>query len=70
MARRITGLPLGLLLRSRMNSRGKVSALSVPKLFCHGEADELVPVTVGRQLYEAAAEPKRLVIYPGVGHND
>ena len=70
MARRITGLPLGFLLRSRMNSLGKVGSLAVPKLFFHGEADELVPVAMGRQLYEAAAEPKRLVTYPGVGHND
>ena len=27
-------------------------------------------MTMGRQLYEATAEPKRLVTYPGVGHND
>ena len=70
MARRITGLPLGFLLRSCMNSLGKVGALTVPKLFFHGEADELVPVAMGRQLYEVAAEPKRLVTYTGVGHND
>lgn len=70
MARRVTGLPLGFLLKSRMNSVGKVGGLTVPKLFFHGEADELVPVSMGRKLYEVAAEPKRLVTYPGVGHND
>lgn len=70
MARRLTGLPLGFLLKTRMNSLGKVGGLTVPKLFFHGEADELVPVSMGRKLYEVAAEPKRFVTYPGVGHND
>lgn len=70
MARSITGLPLGFVLRTRMDSIGKIGGVTAPKLFFHGEADELVPVAMGRKLFEAASEPKRFVSYPGVGHND
>lgn len=70
MARRLTGLPLGFLLRTRMDSINKIPAVTVPKLIFHGEADELVPFAMGQRLYQAAAEPRRFVGYPGVGHND
>jgi fermentation-respiration switch protein FrsA (DUF1100 family) len=53
-----------------MNSLEKVGGRAVPKLFFHGEADALVPLTMGRKLYDAAIEPKRFVSNPGVGHND
>ncbi|MEU6562086.1 alpha/beta hydrolase [Nocardia nova] len=47
----------------------RIRTLRVPTFVMHGDADELVPVRMGRTLYEAAAEPKRLLIYPGAGHN-
>jgi fermentation-respiration switch protein FrsA (DUF1100 family) len=37
-------------------------------LFFHGSDDELIAPALGRQLYEAAAEPKQLITTPG-GHN-
>jgi alpha-beta hydrolase superfamily lysophospholipase len=37
-------------------------------LILHGEADELVPVAHGRQLWEAAREPKHLEVFPGGDH--
>jgi len=42
----------------------------MPKLFIHGTADTVVPVSHSRRMYEAAAEPKELLILPGVGHID
>lgn len=39
-----------------------------PVLLIHGAKDDLLPVRNSYQLYEAAREPKELVIYPGVGH--
>ena len=30
----------------------------------------IVPVEHGHALFDAAPEPKRLVVVPGVGHND
>ena len=37
-------------------------------LLLHAEGDEQIPHTVSRELYEAAHEPKRLLILPG-GHH-
>jgi fermentation-respiration switch protein FrsA (DUF1100 family) len=34
----------------------------------HARGDEQVPYTVSEELYEAAAEPKRLLLVPG-GHH-
>ena len=40
----------------------------IPLLVLHGERDTIVPVHHGRELYEAALEPKQLWIVPGAGH--
>jgi fermentation-respiration switch protein FrsA (DUF1100 family) len=37
-------------------------------LLIHGAADQVLPASCSRRLYEAAAEPRELVIYPGAGH--
>jgi fermentation-respiration switch protein FrsA (DUF1100 family) len=47
-----------------------IRSLAVPLLVLHGERDEIVPLLSGEELYEAAACPKRLVRFPGRGHND
>lgn len=44
------------------------AACSLPKLFIHGEADTFVPYEMGRQNYQAAAEPKRFVGIPEARH--
>jgi fermentation-respiration switch protein FrsA (DUF1100 family) len=41
-----------------------------PVLLLHGEADLLVPADESRSLFGRAAEPRRLVIVPGMGHFD
>jgi fermentation-respiration switch protein FrsA (DUF1100 family) len=48
----------------------RVAALECPLLVMHGTADRIVPPEQGRQLFEAAPEPKRLRLFPGAGHND
>src|SRR5450830_162433 len=40
----------------------------VPLLLVHGEEDELVPVADAGKLFEAACEPKELVLLPGGQH--
>jgi uncharacterized protein len=47
-----------------------IAALRAPVLVVHGEDDAIVPVEHGRALFDAAPQPKRLRIVPGVGHND
>lgn len=63
-------LPLHLVARNQFRSIDKVSRLELPKLFIHGGSDERVSPSLGRRLYEAAAEPKELYLVPGAGHND
>jgi fermentation-respiration switch protein FrsA (DUF1100 family) len=40
----------------------------IPLLILHGERDATVPVQHGRELYDAALEPKQLWIVPVAGH--
>ena len=47
-----------------------IGGLRAPLLVLHGEDDAIVPVEHGRALFDAAPEPKRLRVVPGVGHND
>ena len=63
-------LPAGLLLRDRYHSAGVIGRVACPILFLHPGEDEIVPVRLGRALYEKAREPKRFVVLPGAHHND
>ncbi|NKY87461.1 alpha/beta hydrolase [Nocardia veterana] len=47
----------------------RIRDVHVPTFVMHGDADELLPVAMGRALYAAAPGPKRLLIYPKAGHN-
>ena len=44
--------------------------LRAPLLVLHGSEDPIVPLMDGEALFEAAPEPKRLEVLPGIGHND
>jgi fermentation-respiration switch protein FrsA (DUF1100 family) len=58
------------LLPAHYNNVAKIGRVSVPKLFIHGDADGIVPFSMGKRLYDAAAEPKRFLRLKGAGHND
>jgi fermentation-respiration switch protein FrsA (DUF1100 family) len=58
------------MIRTRMDSVGKIMAVSYPKLFIHSRNDQVVPYRLGRALYEAAPEPKRFHEVVGSGHNE
>jgi uncharacterized protein len=49
---------------------GKIGQVRVPVMVIHGAQDEVIPVDMGRRVFEAAAEPKELYIIPGAHHND
>ena len=63
-------LPSSLLLRDRFESTTAVRGLSCPILFLHPALDEIIPVSLGRALFETAHEPKKFVELPGAHHND
>ncbi len=58
-------LPVKYLIRYRYDSAGKVGSINCPKLFLHGQDDRLIPIALGRQLFEAAAAPKQFIETPG-----
>nr|MBA3439122.1 alpha/beta hydrolase [Pyrinomonadaceae bacterium] len=55
--------------KNRFDSARKLSLVRVPVLITHGDPDAVIPVEQGRALYKAANEPKKLLIFPGAGHN-
>lgn len=48
----------------------RIGQLRAPLLVLHGDADEIVPLSQGRDLLEAAPGPKRMHVFAGRGHND
>ncbi len=62
-------LPVRFLLRHRYDSISRVGSIACPKLFSHGDNDQLIPIELGRKLFDAASSPKRLITTPG-GHNN
>ncbi len=72
MAGRVLPFPgVRYLVRSRFDALAAVRKLTAPLLVIHGSADELVPISMGRALYEAAAtRDKTFREVPGGRHND
>ena len=62
--------PVDLILTQRFESIKKLPLLKMPVLFFHGTADSAVPSFMSQKLYDAAPEPKRLVLVPGAEHNN
>lgn len=54
----------------RFNSADKIKRYHGPLLQSHGDADRLIPISMARNLYDAAPGQKRFVTIPGGGHND
>lgn len=63
-------LPLNLLIADQYNLEREVGAATAPLLILHGEQDEVIPVEMGRRVFRAANEPKRIEIFPDGRHND
>ncbi|MCH7995736.1 MAG: alpha/beta hydrolase, partial [Planctomycetes bacterium] len=62
-------LPVSLIATHRFDSLSKIGGIACPKLFLHGTDDALIPIDLGRALYDAAQSPKRFLETPG-GHNN
>jgi fermentation-respiration switch protein FrsA (DUF1100 family) len=63
-------LPIGPFLRTRYDNLKKIRALRVPLLVLHGDRDGIIPYRQGRELFDAAPEPKSFYTIAGAGHND
>lgn len=69
-AEKYSWLPVRYLLKDRYLTRDYIARVHMPLLILHGEADEIVPVRMGRELYALANEPKVIATLPGAGHNN
>ncbi|TWG37479.1 hypothetical protein ATF69_2526 [Acidovorax delafieldii] len=63
-------LPVSPLITQRFESIRKVAEIGSPLLVVHGSDDSLIRPTLGRQLYEAAREPKQFVLVEGGSHHN
>ena len=63
-------IPVSWLIKDKYNTLGRIPSVRNPLLIIHGSQDELVPVSHGENLFQAAAEPKSFLALPQAGHND
>jgi hypothetical protein len=64
------GAWLGALAGKRFDSASKIGRIRAPLLFFHGDRDEVIDYKLGRQLFDAAPEPKAFETVHGAGHNN
>ena len=64
------GLPLHWLLGAAFRLEDRLPQLSLPKLFIHGDRDDIIPIELGRQAFAAAKDPKEFYVVHGADHND
>ena len=62
--------PARWLVLDRFDSLAKIGSIPTPLLILHGERDTIVPVDLGRRLFDAANEPKVFHAFPEAGHVD
>jgi len=63
-------LPVRPLLLDRYESDRHIGKVNAPVLILHGERDSVIPVRMGRALYELVQGEKKLVLFPEGGHVD
>jgi len=58
------------LLLDRFSLLEQIRSVDAPVLVLAAERDAVVPVSLSRRVFDAAAEPKRWLTLPATGHND
>ena len=64
------GVPVHWLLGADFTLIDRLPHLSLPKLIIHGDQDDIIPLELGRQVFEAARSPKSFYAIPGADHNN
>ena len=63
--------PVRRLMRTQLNAAAKISRYRGALFQSHGTIDELVPLSYGRRLFDAApTSDKHFLAFDGLGHND
>lgn len=63
-------LPVHFFLKTQLNSVEKINGVRTPLLMLHGNRDSIIPIGLGRKLYDAADGPKEFYTIEGADHND
>ena len=61
-------LPVRLILKDRYDSISKIKMIDIPILVMHGEKDDVVPFSMGKELFEKANSPKQSYFTPDDDH--
>ena len=64
------GVPVHWLLGADFKLIDRLPQLSLLKLIIHGDKDDIIPLELGRQVFEAAKPPKSFYVIPGADHNN
>ncbi len=74
MARIIVSRPIdamwSMISRVHYDTRARVGELTGPVSVVHGDRDIVIPVRMGRAVFQSARNPGELLIIEGAGHND
>jgi fermentation-respiration switch protein FrsA (DUF1100 family) len=63
-------LPARWLVKDRYHSISKIADIAAPLLVVHGTRDSVVPMSLGRRLFEAARKPKVFSTVDGAHHSN
>jgi len=63
-------LLVGLLIKDSYKSTDYVEHIGMPLLVVHGDKDQIIPIEIGKRLFEKAKDPKSFVTIRGASHND
>lgn len=63
-------LPFDYIVRDKYDNMEMIKEIHSPVLIMGGRKDKTVPVFLAERLYENAAQPKKIIIYPSGGHTD
>jgi fermentation-respiration switch protein FrsA (DUF1100 family) len=66
----VSWLPAETLLTQKFDSLGKITGVRMPLLIVHGADDRFVPARFSQALYDAAGDPKKLLLVEGATHNN
>jgi fermentation-respiration switch protein FrsA (DUF1100 family) len=63
-------LPVRLLMKDQFRSDLRIARVTAPVLIMHGDADGIIPIRYGQRLLSLIPGRKRMIRFPGGGHND
>lgn len=63
-------IPVRLLLKDKFYSIKKIGSVKSPVLILHGYLDNVMPIQHGREMLEAANEPKEARFFENIGHSN